>query len=202
MSVRVARGVGQEPCTEYETMVVRPIVTRDRHTPRDLTRVLLASETNSAAIRSPCAERRNVTASTTSTRTRAKKADADELAPEIESDDEVATTPASKRPAAKKRSGAAGAKASTKKTSKKSAGDDDVDDWETITDKVLDKKAGDVGKKDGVSLRPGGGSTALNAKVESAHVESRGAKTKKIEEKNIPSVTRLKIQKKKKEEER
>merc|ERR1719163_929023 len=47
------------------------------------------------------------------------------------------------------------------------AGDEDVDDWENITDKVLDKKAGDVGKKDGVSLRPGGGSTALNAKASS-----------------------------------
>ena len=119
-------------------MVVRPIVTRDRHTPRDLTRVLLASETNSAAIRSPCAERRNVTASTTSTRTRAKKADADELAPEIESDDEVATTPASKRPAAKKRSGAAGAKASTKKTSKKSADDDHVDEDEELAEADVD----------------------------------------------------------------
>merc|ERR1719247_1838538 len=51
--------------------------------------------------------------------------------------------------------------------SESQAVDDDVDDWETITDKVLDKKAGDVGKKDGVSLRPGGGSTALNAKASS-----------------------------------
>merc|ERR1719316_914801 len=53
------------------------------------------------------------------------------------------------------------------KVSESQAVDDDVDDWETITDKVLDKKAGDVGKKDGVSLRPGGGSTALNAKASS-----------------------------------
>jgi RNA polymerase primary sigma factor len=72
-----------------------------------------------------------VTASTTSTRTRAKKAEADELAPEIERDDEVATTSARKRPAAaKKRSGAAGGKASPKKAGAKNSDDesDEIDD--------------------------------------------------------------------------
>ncbi|WP_434969267.1 RNA polymerase sigma factor [Microbacterium sp. bgisy207] len=72
-----------------------------------------------------------MTASTTSTRTRAKKAEADELAPEIERDDEVATTPARKRPAAaKKRSGAAGGKANPKKAGAKNSDDesDEIDD--------------------------------------------------------------------------
>ncbi|MEV8358608.1 RNA polymerase sigma factor [Microbacterium sp. NPDC076895] len=81
-----------------------------------------------------------MTASTTPTRTRAKKADADALATEIESDDEVATTAASKRPAAKKRSGATGAKASAKKTSTKSADDDadDIDEDEELDEADVD----------------------------------------------------------------
>ena len=135
-------------------MVVRPIVNRSRHTPRDLTRVLLASETNSAATRSPCAERRNVTASTTSTRTRAKKAAADDVAPEIERDDDVATTPASKRPAAKKRSGAAAGKASPKKAAKKGSDDesadidDDVELDEADDDSTDDESAGSASSDD------------------------------------------------------
>ncbi|WP_341578976.1 RNA polymerase sigma factor [Microbacterium schleiferi] len=81
-----------------------------------------------------------MTASTTPTRTRAKKADADAQAAEIESDDEVATTAASKRPAAKKRSGAAGAKASAKKSSTKNADDDadDIDEDEELDEADVD----------------------------------------------------------------
>jgi hypothetical protein len=44
------------------------------------------------------------------------------------------------------------------------AADEDVDDWENLTDKVMDKKA-EAGSK-GVSLRPGGGTT-LTAKASS-----------------------------------
>ncbi|QPE06001.1 RNA polymerase sigma factor [Microbacterium schleiferi] len=119
-----------------------------------MTRVLLASETNSAATRSPCAERRNVTASTTSTRTRAKKAAADDVAPEIERDDDVATTPASKRPAAKKRSGAAAGKASPKKAAKKGSDDesadidDDVELDEADDDSTDDESAGSASSDD------------------------------------------------------